>query len=366
MTILEVIFWLSASVLVHTYLVYPLLMWGLSRLRKPHRRLAIEPSVSLLLLAHEARGDLRHAIENLLVLDYPAARREIVVVCESGKTAAVLARRFGWRGVRFHAGPPGTRRAALLNELVPRLRGDVVVLVDGDRRLERGALRALVTHFADPGTGAVSGYPVAGGREQLSVGEEFESFLRECESRVHSTVCTTIALFALRKRLYTPLPENSVMEDTLLTLALWRDGYRVHFEPRALVREDGEVEAGVLHPVRSLSDALHLLRRGFHCLNPFDHPLWLQSFSHRFLRLLGPFCLVAVLGSNIALLDQPPYHVMLGLQVLFYALALAGHRDQGAVFNIPRAICELSWAQVRTATRAVLARPYLRWEKAQG
>src|SRR5690606_24966093 len=180
MTNFELLFWLAAGVIAYTYVGYPLLMWLWSRLRKPHRKLAIEPRVSVVLTAREAGSDLHAGIENLLDLDYPQNRREIVVAGGGTEAeATALARTFARRGVRVERWPAGQGRAALLNDLVPRLHGDVVVLVDAGHRIEPDAVHAMVRHFADPRTGAVSGHLVHdGGR--TGVGEVYENFLRDC------------------------------------------------------------------------------------------------------------------------------------------------------------------------------------------
>src|SRR5690606_40384384 len=97
-------------------------------------------------------------VENLLDLDYPRDRLDIVIASDASSDRTVaLACGYIDRGVRVvefrdHQGKP-----AVLNELIPRLQGEIVALMDVRQRIEKDALQAMVEHVRNPRTGVVSG-----------------------------------------------------------------------------------------------------------------------------------------------------------------------------------------------------------------
>lgn len=374
MTIQEILFWFAIGVPAYAYIGYPLLMCLWALFKRPHRKLAIEPKVSILVVAQDDAGRIRERLDNLLAMDYPSQRREVVVACDGcTDDTPALARRYKAQGVHVVEFAQRRGKAAVLNELMPRLEGDVVMLMQLNQRLDRHALRALVSNFADPRTGAVSGVLLPETRKGApAVGEEYEDFIRSSEGRVDSTVCTTGSVFALRKRLWRKLPDDSLIEDVLIACHVVKQGYRVHYEPGARAYEEaGSSAREMLRRMRGLSDIGQLLRRESGFLNPLGNRLWFQSLSHKFLRLLCPLCLVVAFAANLSLLDdQPFYSLFFALQILFYGFAAAGLINKepdrrNGLFDIPCAICQLNWAMVKGFARLVFGRQDMTWEKAK-
>ena len=156
---IELVFWGSLVLMAYVYLGYPLV----AALRaacssRPRLRSPIDPLVSIVVVAHNEAARITARIENLLALDYPVDRVEIVVASDGSTDATVdCARRYAPAGIAVL--PFATRRgkSAVLNSVVPGLRGEIVLFADARQRFDAGALRALVANFADPGVGAVSG-----------------------------------------------------------------------------------------------------------------------------------------------------------------------------------------------------------------
>src|SRR5262249_35614927 len=116
------------------------------------------PLVTVLVVAHDEGARIGARIENLLALDYPPERLEILVASDGSADATVAeARRHEPAGVGVVAFEGRRGKPAVLNDLVPKARGELVVLADARQRFEAGAIRALVAPFADPEVGAVSG-----------------------------------------------------------------------------------------------------------------------------------------------------------------------------------------------------------------
>lgn len=374
----ELIFWAASGLLVYTYVGYPLLIWAWARLRQHRRpRASATPAVSILVVAHNEAERIAAKIENLLALDYPRECLEIVVASDASTDATVpIARRYEDRGVRVVAFDEHRGKPAVLNELVPRLRGEIAVLMDVRQRIEPRALRELVADFADPDVGAVSGELLLEGGDGDAVAEgvgfywRYEKFIRHYEGQVDSTVGTTGALYALRRALFMPIPNRTLIDDVLIPMQIVRQGYRVLFEPsaRAWDRVAASPEQEFTRKVRTIAGNFQLLFREPWLLNPFSNRLWFQTLSHKFFRLVAPLCLVLAWLSNLTLLDQPLYRVTMALQLFFYCVALAGQvlrnpRHKTAVMKVAYAFCLLNWATVVGFLRFVSGRQQVTWKR---
>lgn len=373
----HIVFWMSALVLAYTYVGYPLLIavWAKIR-RQPHHRAAIDPRVSILVVAHNEASRIRAKLENLLVLDYEADQLEIVVASDGSSDATVAVaeacRMAGLRVVAFdaHRGKPG-----VLNELIPQLRGEIVVLMDVRQCIAKSALRMLVDNFADPGVGAVSGeLNLTGDESHDGRGDgvgfywRYEKFIRMNESRVDSTIGVTGALYAIRRELFEAIPEDTILDDVLIPMQIVRKGYRVLFEPGALASEplSASPAAEFRRKARTIAGNFQLFFRHAWLLNPFVNRLWLQAVSHKFFRLLCPAFLVLLLIVNLWLLEFTFYRIALLLQVLFYAAAAAAQLAPGAarkslLLSVPHAFCLLNWSTVAGFFRFVGGRQQVTW-----
>lgn len=375
------IFLTAGGLLAYVYVGYPGILWLASRLRsRPVHASPRWPTISIVVVAHNEEARIVRKVENLLSLDYPPERREIIVASD-GSTDAT-AERVREMGGRVRVMEFRTRRgkAAVFNTVLPSLSSEIVVLTDSRQRFERSALRAMTADFADPVVGAVTGELVlveANGRtDGESTGEgsglywRYEKWIRAHESRVDSCIGVTGAISALRRSLFEPLPEDTILDDVLIPLRIIRRGYRVTFESGA-VAYDGYAASPhdeFTRKVRTLAGNFQLFVRERWLLNPFRNPLWIQTISHKVLRLSIPLLLLAALASNLLLLAQPVFQVTLVLQGLFYLMALAGalaprlrHRVRG--FTVPFTICFLSWATVVAFIRFVQHRQSSAWDR---
>jgi poly-beta-1,6-N-acetyl-D-glucosamine synthase len=374
------IFWGSLLLLLYAYLGYPLLIgaWALLRPR-PAALGTTLPTVTIVVVAHNEAGRIEGRIENLGSLDYPKGSLEILIVSDgSTDGTAERARALETAGLRVIAFAARRGKPAVLNEIVPRSRGDIVVLADARQRFDPQAVRSLVALFADPGVGAVSGELILteGGRgtavgQGVSAYRRYESFVRLCESRVGSTVGATGAIYAIRRDLFSPLPEDTILDDVLIPMRIARRGYRVLFEPaaRAFDRAPATAREEFGRKARTLAGNFQILFRERWLLNPLGNRLWLQTVSHKGLRLLGPALLLAVFATNLILIRRPGYRLVLLAQVTFYAGALIGGllRGRGRVvplFSLPYTFCLVNGAALAGAFRFLASRQRVTWDKA--
>lgn len=377
------IFWVSVALLVYTYLGYPALLWLWSALQ-PHMARSGNvpmPRITLVVVAYNEARRIGQRLENFLDLDYAWDRLDIIVASDgSTDGTADVARAYRSPFVRVIEFRTRRGKSAVLNDIVPQAKGDIVVLTDTRQRLESNALHALVDRFADPSVGAVGGELVLLNSARPSeIGEgvdfywKYEKFMRRHESDVDSSIGVTGALYALRKPLFRRIPADTILDDVLIPMEIARQGYRVLFEPRARaydwVTATGRDE--FTRKLRTIAGNFQLFFERRWLLNPAQNRLWFQTVSHKVFRLLSPLWLVTALASNFTLIAAAPYRWMLGLQLIFYVAALFGHlarraRHKPILLSVPYAFCMLNLVTVMALIDLLNGHQQVTWEKHAG
>jgi len=276
------------------------------------------------------------------------------------------------RAFREHRGKP-----AVVNALVPIVRGEIVIFADARQRFDAGTVRALVANFADAQVGAAGGELVLTAQGDTAAAGHgtafywrYEKFIRSTEGRVDSTIGATGAIYAIRRELFETIPDDTLLDDVLIPLRIVRRGYRVVFEPEAHAHDTASATARqeFVRKTRTIAGTFQLLSREAWLLNPFSNRLWFETVSHKVLRLALPMLHTAFLVSTVALADAGLYGVMLAGQVMFYAAALIGAtqrqtRRRSIVFTAPCAMCLLIWATIVGFVRFITHRQQVTWER---
>ncbi len=336
---MKYVFWLAAALVGYSYLGYPAWLWLRSRWSpRPVRRGFVDsPAVSAVMVVRNEEAVIARKLENLLTLDYPQAKLDVVVVSDgsSDRTAAILAdyaRDSEVRTrVRILTKPVSQGKAAGLNDAIKLATGEVLLFTDARQQIESGALRFLIENFADPDVGAVSGELMLGDPTSGETGKgmglywRVEKIIRELESASGSVVGATGAIYCARRRLLdaSPLPEGAILDDVLLPMQIVRQGSRVIFDSRARAWDSPDLGEGreFSRKVRTLSGNYQLLQLAPWLLSS-QNTIRFEFVSHKLSRLAVPFALLALLIASI-FLPQPLYRAALGAQLAFYALSLA-------------------------------------------
>ncbi len=381
MSAAELWLWAALGVLAFTYVGYPLLLtaWATLRHRQELRREGVlKATVTVVIAAYNEEACIRQKIDNLLASDFPAGRLEIIVASD-GSTDRTVARAEDCRSdaVRVVAFPERRGKAAVLNDIVPLARGEIVVFADARQRFEFGALSALVARFVDPTVGAVGGELIlvdtrANGSEVthgVSAYWRYEKFIRKQESRIDSTVGVSGAIYAIRRSLFQPIPSDIILDDVLIPMQVAAQGHRVVFEPsaRAYDRTAPTADAEFRRKVRTLAGNFQLFAREPWLLAPWRNRLWIQTVAHKVFRLLGPFALAVLFVMSALLSAEPLYGALFAAQLLFYAGAVLGLRFRNRprkpfLFNLPYTFCLLNWATVVGLVRWIVGRQSVMWQ----
>lgn len=327
---MDYLFWFCLCGLMAVYALYPGFMALVGRPPESPPETGCPPTVTVAIAAYNEAGVIASKLRSCLEQDYPADRLDVVLVSDGSTDAtAARARELGDDRLRVIQLRKNSGKAAALNAAMEETAGEIVVLTDARQLLEETAIRRLVAHFRDPAIGAVSG-DLRYDREQESGLQralhrywDYEKRIRLGEARVHSCVGATGALYAIRRSLWTDLPEDLLLDDVYTPMRIVLEGYRVLFEPRAWASDVASVQDDdeYRRRVRTLTGNYQLLFVLPGLLSPVRNPVWLQYAMHKLGRLISPLLLAGLL-AGAALSEGPVYEMAFGVQAGFWIAIL--------------------------------------------
>jgi poly-beta-1,6-N-acetyl-D-glucosamine synthase len=327
------VFWLAAAVIAYAYVGYMGWSWLRAQWRPwPVRRGHVEPLVSVVMVVRNEEALLAQKLRNLLDLDYPANKFQIVVVSDGSTDGTESILREHARNPQVHVtlNQLAGGKAAGLNAGVSIAQGDIVVFTDARQEIERGAIRLLMENFVDAEVGAVSGELMLGDPVTGETGRgmglywQIEKRVRELEAAAGSVVGATGALYAVRRELVVEVPAETILDDVFIPMNVARQRFRVVFDERARAwdRPDLGTHREFRRKVRTLTGNYQLLQLAPWLLRK-ENPLRFEFISHKLTRLVVPFALVLALAAS-GFLPRPFYRVAFWIQLGFYGLSVLG------------------------------------------
>ena len=304
----------GAVPLLLAWLVYPFVMTRRTatqaRLGPPATREPI-PLLSVILVTKDPPASIRARLVDLLRARYPLDRLEVIVALDGEYSREEITELGGGfaRFVTTSSDAPGGK-ACGLNSAVRAAEGDILVFTDTHQRFDPDAISRLVAALQAGPWSTVSGalhVAGAGGTANLLTRYwEQERRLREAEARVHSSVGVTGAIYAMWRDRWSPLPAGLILDDLYVPMQRVLAGDRVGFEADAIATDTRTTQPGqeFRRKVRTLTGNLQLCAWLPGVLDPRTNPIWLAFVCHKLLRLLTPYCLLAILVGAAGMIVQ--------------------------------------------------------------
>ena len=334
----EALFWGSIGTVLYSYFLYPLIVALMVRMAGARPFTADDdylPVVSFVISLYNEEGVLPEKLRNLESTKYPLDKLRFIFGSDGSTdgTNRVLA---GWnhpgKTVIEFTGRRG--KGPVLNDLLRAADGDVVVFSDANTMYEPGTVGKLVRPLADPAVGAVCGDLVLlpEGSDAGGVGEvsywSYENWLKRMESDLHTLLGATGGVYAIRRSLFVPLPDQkSVTDDFLIPLRIVMKGYRVIYARDAIAYEktSGSMKGEFRRKARigaqnfaGIAEFAPLLRPG---AGFTAFALW----SHKIIRWIVPFLAIIAFGSTATLAPASGFFaVLFALEIALLVLAAAG------------------------------------------
>jgi cellulose synthase/poly-beta-1,6-N-acetylglucosamine synthase-like glycosyltransferase len=305
-----------------------------------------DPSVSVIIAAHNEENNIVRRIKNLLEQDYPAHKMEIIIVSDGSEdnTANIIENFIKSRKKCKHneINSDSDTKIELVKVLqrrgkpnalslgVEKASGDFIVFTDARQEFNREAIKRLLKNFSDDTVGCVSGELIfrhepysPSNLEEISLYWRFEKWVRKKESQIHSTPGATGAIYAIRRKDYEEIPPETVLDDVLIPMRQVLRGYRCVFEEEAIAYDflSKNLKQEKRRKIRTLFGNYQLIGIAPVLLMPWKNPIFFQYFCHKILRLVVPFLLIIMCFTSY-LLEGYFYKTYLFAIVIVLATAL--------------------------------------------
>jgi len=321
------------------YAGYPAVLWIASRFRAPRvapSEPALWPLISITVPAYNEAVRIRSTIESLLAIDYPADRRQLLIVSDASTddTDRIVAE-YADRGVELHRVAERGGKTAAENSAASSLTGDIIVNTDASIRIQPHSVKALVRMFADPTIGVASGRDISVGAEaEGNRGESgyvgYEMWVRDLETRLGGIVGASGCCYAARAQIQRTVLRDDLARDFASALIARRLGLRAVSvnEATAIVPRTPSLRAETKRKARTMVQGLETLRYGASLMNPFRYGAFAFALaSHKLARWLVYLSIpLAVVGLAWLSLTSRVALALLIAMVLGIAAGIAAMR----------------------------------------
>jgi cellulose synthase/poly-beta-1,6-N-acetylglucosamine synthase-like glycosyltransferase len=195
------------------------------------------PNVTIIVPAHNEQAVIAAKIENIAALQYPSDKLRVVIACDGctddtvaiarRTVAALIAVQMDIVEYRVNIG-----KVAVLNERIAATTSEIVALSDTSAMLEPDALLRAVFHFVDATVGVVC--PTYRLLHAGSEGEraywDYQTRIKADEALVGAPMGAHGAFYLFRRRLWQPLPADTINDDFILPMKIVEGGYRAVYD----------------------------------------------------------------------------------------------------------------------------------------
>lgn len=340
---MKIAFWISIAVIFYTFFGYGILLFLLVKLRiflvgkrKVPGNDGKWPTLTVVVAAYNEERFIEDKIKNTLSLQYPKDKINYIFVTDGStdRTTEIISK---FSKIQLLHLAKRNGKIAAIHRAMNEVTTEIVVFTDANTFLNHEALLNICRHYQDSLTGAVAGEKKVHIEQKANAtaGEGFywkyESKLKAWDSELYSTAGAAGELFSIRKKLYTPVKPDTVLDDFMISMLIVQKGCRIVYEPQAYAIEKGSenIAEELKRKIRIAAGGIQSILRLKALLNPFRYPLFsFQYVSHRVLRwTITPFLMLFALVLNVLIVCAESgilYQVLLTLQVLFYTSSITG------------------------------------------
>ncbi|HEY9200449.1 MAG TPA: glycosyltransferase family 2 protein [Gammaproteobacteria bacterium] len=331
-------FYICLVLLFYTYIGYPVIVFALAKLirRGFVYNKDFEPNVSVIIIVHNAEQYLQRKIDNILSSDYPLNKLELIIINDGSTDSTAQIIDNNKNCIRFINFDIRRGKSACIDDAVRFASHDYIVFADVRQLFSVDAISSLIAPLADENIGAVSGELVFADENHNAFSKgidaywRYEKLIRSSEASIDSVIGVTGAIYSIRKRLYSKIPEGLVLDDVLIPMQVILNGGRVIFANNAIASDipSSDSTNEKRRKIRTLAGNYQLITVCPKLLNPFKNRVFIQFVSHKLLRLMAPFFMLGILFSSVLLSTKSSYYTLLVLlQLITYIMAYAAYNN---------------------------------------
>jgi len=334
----------SMLLVVYHHAIYPLILRAVQRSRKipvvevPPRQYNQTgddtlPHISILIPAYNEAAWIEAKLYNLVVLDYPADKFDVVLACDgcTDDTAAIARRcmeqpECADLNLKILEFSTNRGKVAVINDVIRKMDAELVAMSDVSALISVDALLIAAAQFRDPRLGVLNSH-----YRLLSPGSEgearywnYQSNIKSCEAALGATLGAHGAFYLFRRQLFRELAPDTINDDFVLPMQIVAQGYRAGHDTRIMALELEQADQNMDRTRRQRISAgnLQQLIRLKQLLRPRYRGVAFAFASGKGLRVAMPFLMLIALCGSWLLRDQSWFFLFAAWsQIALYTVA---------------------------------------------
>ena len=339
MLVFQILFWLSILIILHSYVVYPIILLIFSNKKTPEEFFTREDelmSVSILISIFNEEKVIAEKIDSILKSNYPLDKIQILIgsdnsIDKSNEIVSKYAK--DNQCIQFFPFFERQGKPSVINQIYEHANSEIIILTDANVFFEKNTIFEVVKYFKDPKIGLVDTHMINKGivKDGISVQESAyisrEVKIKNAESNLWGTMMGPFGgCYAIRNDLYEPVPSNYLVDDFYINMEILQKGYKAVNNLNAYVFEDvsNNLYDEFRRKIRIATGNFQNLKQfrifliGIFGFNPLRKTktrhistfgLSFSFISHKVLRWIIPFFIILILICNIFLLDSLIYQL---------------------------------------------------------
>lgn len=382
MIMVKALFWISIFMIVWANLGYPISILILGKIIKKqnHKIKNYEPSVTIMIVAHNEEKVIEQKINNVLELDYPKNKLEILVSSDNStdKTNKIVKdfiKKHKNENIKLYEVKERKGKTNAQNEAAKIVKSEILVMTDANAMLDKNAVKELVSSF-DKNVAYVTGILkyINEGKSLTSRNENtywnIDTKIRDIESNIQTITAGNGALYAVKTKEYINF-DPLMCHDSIMPLY-----YALHSK-RAIANHDaiayekaGESnEDEFKRKIRMSRITFKFIMPSFKIFNIFKYR-WFTYFylGHRTSRYLLWFNHILLFMSNALLIKYSSFFVVCFIwQCIIYLIAIIKNifKLNNKVFNLISYYLMTILAQLIGIIKTIFGKNKPFWEKAE-
>ena len=382
MVVLKTIWWIALFIVFWAMIGYPVSLIILKKiLRKQNKKdYSYEPTVAIMVVAHNEEKVIEDKLENLLETDYPSDKIEFLIASDFSTDATdYIVEKFiaahPDRNIRIHKSVNHLGKTNAQNETQELCNSDILVMTDANSMFEPNAVRELVATFTDPSISYVSGQlRYKNTKDNNTANSEgfywkLDLMCRKIESQIQTITAGNGAIYAVRNKDYIRIAPIECHDSSFPVLYALQKRRALYNAEAIAYEKAGEVnEDEFKRKVRMNRMILTGILPDIRILNFFEYR-WFSYFylGHRTCRYLLWLMHLVLLLANIPLaFISPLWCCTLFFQLAFYLIAAFGWRtkSKNRIMKIVFYYCMTIAAQWKGVINILTGKARPVWEKA--
>lgn len=337
-----VIAWLlCAFIVVWSMVGYPCFLLLLQKIMKKSELSTdydYEPNVTIMVVAHNEEKVIKTKLENLIAVDYPRRKLEIVVTSDfstddTNRIVEDFIQEHPEIKLRLHKTVNHGGKTNAQNEAQKLIHAEILIMTDANCFFKEDAVKELVAVFCDPTVAYVCGSTVFTNSitNATALSEstywDLDSKCRDIESRFQTITAGDGNIYACRNSLYEDVPLIECHDSSFPVLFALK-GYRAVYHPKAVAFEkSGENDKDEYkRKVRMNRNLFHNILPSVKILNIFKYKwftvFWLGHRTCRYLLWIAHLLLLVL--SSILAFRNWFWMTTFVVQLVFYLVAIIG------------------------------------------